>query len=525
VLSLKPRHSLVFQALVVFILFVVCIGSINILINYSLGKKSIEKNTLAVTTGLISTVEPSAQIATFLNDKNLANEIVRGLLSNDLVAKVLLLDSSGNELSSDIKIFQSKSLAVKRELYSPFETGEVVGSISIELNHEVIDALNQRYLLSLLMPLALQTVLVSTIIALFIWVYIKPKVEHFLEDINNLNLEQGEILPLKERKSEVDSLRDYINKLIEQMYNLLQAERSLRHKSEIQQRKFQAIYDNARSGIALSDRDGTILSLNNACAYICQVIDADTDAEDNIIDLFASHDFEVQSEILACLQDSTRLHLEIFYPSNFIDGGTWLQISLTPIDEVSVLTIVNDITALKQESLDAKLQARTDPLTQLGNRLGFDQEFKKRIAKTGQGMQSLTLMSIDLDQFKQVNDRFGHDMGDQVLLHVTHQLKEVTRQSDYCARIGGDEFNILLDNMEQSLSAKIARRIVDSLQTPIKFPDQIEVCIGASIGVVFVPQGVWAHTDTLLKRADQTMYKIKNNGKNNFAIVDYSSTA
>ncbi len=523
--SLKLRNSLVFQALVVFILFVVCIGAINIALNYSIGKESIRLNTLSSANGLLNTVEPSAQVAAFLNDKNLAKEIVRGLLSNDLIAKVILLDSSNNELSSGNKEIQTFNVAVNKELYSPFDTGEVVGVIKVELNQAVISRLNRSYLFNLLMPLALQTLAVSLIIALFIWQYIKPKVEAFLEDINGLDIEKGEVLPLTARKSEVDALRGYINHLIERMYNLVKTERLLRNKSEIQQRKFQAIYDNARSGIALSDRDGKILSLNNACTFICQSINSEANTGTNLINLLAANDYEVQTELSVCLKDSTRLHLEIFYPNNVSDGGIWLQISLTPVDETSVMAIINDITALKKESLEAKLQARTDPLTQLGNRLGFDQEFKKRINKTAQGLQSLTLMTIDLDQFKQVNDRLGHDVGDQVLLYVANQLQEVIRQNDYCARIGGDEFNILLDNMNQTQSAVIARRIVDSFKFPIHLTEQTHVCIGASIGVVFVPQGVQAQKESLLKRADRTMYKIKHNGKNNFAIVDYSVSA
>lgn len=320
---------------------------------------------------------------------------------------------------------------------------------------------------------------------------------------------------------EIARITEYINGLIDRMFAALNSERELRQASETQHKQIAAIIENARSGIFVADKTGKLLSLNQACQAIGLRHGNALTPGCNIVDMLPPSLDGASNQITKCLGKAQKLHLEIFLPPQNGKREMWLQLNLTPIDQDTAQGVINDITALKSESIAAQTLARTDPLTQLGNRLGFETEFNRRLANTGDGKQSLTLMSIDLDQFKAVNDTYGHDTGDQVLIYVAHQLQQITRNSDYICRMGGDEFNIVLDDISQEMSAKLAGRIVGRLQEAIVLQPDQSVQIGASIGVVFVPKGGKVLADDLLRKADKTMYQVKHGGRNNFAVVNF----
>lgn len=162
-------------------------------------------------------------------------------------------------------------------------------------------------------------------------------------------------------------------------------------------------------------------------------------------------------------------------------------------------------------------EANFDSLTGLLNRSSFEQKLTTLIESSKTKQSLIGVLFVDLDKFKQVNDNYGHDIGDELLKQVARILKSSVRQADVVARLGGDEFMLILSELQSSeAAAKIAAKIVTSLSEPIKVSAR-DVCIGASIGVsIFPHDGKTAQE--LIKRADTAMYSVKASGRNHFEV-------
>ena len=153
-------------------------------------------------------------------------------------------------------------------------------------------------------------------------------------------------------------------------------------------------------------------------------------------------------------------------------------------------------------------QATTDQLTGLANRRRFHDRWASAL---GDSVGPTALLYIDLDGFKPVNDTFGHEAGDAVLVGVAERIKGIMRAGDVVARLGGDEFAVILPWTNDATADQVAQRIVESLAEPFDTPTR-QVYIGASIGVISAVNG--AEPDGELRRADTAMYAAKASGRN-----------
>lgn len=166
-------------------------------------------------------------------------------------------------------------------------------------------------------------------------------------------------------------------------------------------------------------------------------------------------------------------------------------------------------------------QAHFDPLTQLPNRLLFNDRLAESLNRASREKNEMALIFIDLDDFKDINDTKGHEAGDIVLKEIAKRLAEMTRTSDTIARLGGDEFVMILEQIQhKSDLPHIAQKIIDSLTEPIVLDDHSTCKVGASLGISIFPEHA-SDKDELLKLADKAMYAAKDSGKNCFRI--YSS--
>lgn len=190
-----------------------------------------------------------------------------------------------------------------------------------------------------------------------------------------------------------------------------------------------------------------------------------------------------------------------------------------PINAFTQLTTFGFVAALifyARSLLDReKLAASTDRTTGLTNSRGFYPLVTLAVATCRRGARPLTLAYIDIDNFKCVNDHFGHQRGDALLIEVAHILKSSLRASDVVARLGGDEFAVCLPETSSSQAAPLLERIRAKLATVM--PDS-ECKVSASIGAVCwkVPPD---NVETMLIAADQVMYQVKGQGKNRVELV------
>jgi diguanylate cyclase (GGDEF)-like protein len=157
--------------------------------------------------------------------------------------------------------------------------------------------------------------------------------------------------------------------------------------------------------------------------------------------------------------------------------------------------------------------AYADALTGLPNRRLFNDELRRMRAQAARDNTPCTLLLIDLDHFKQVNDTLGHDAGDALLVEVARRLRLCVRETDRVARLGGDEFAVLLCNTDGKHDVdQVAQRIVDSVAEPIAFGTHL-MRVGASIGAAAF-NGALANDDALYKQADLALYRAKSAGRN-----------
>lgn len=167
-------------------------------------------------------------------------------------------------------------------------------------------------------------------------------------------------------------------------------------------------------------------------------------------------------------------------------------------------------------------EARRDPLTDLPNRRLLWDQLRVHISKNKQFGQMMGILFIDLDRFKGINDRFGHETGDHVLEIMAHRLRHILRRGDTVGRLGGDEFVLLVQNLKSPVEASlIARRILRIIESPLNCDGQ-SLQISASIGISLCPQHGF-DPKTLLKNADATMYRVKNQGGGNFEVFQDSA--
>lgn len=216
------------------------------------------------------------------------------------------------------------------------------------------------------------------------------------------------------------------------------------------------------------------------------------------------------------------LHVEPLYENDH--SYALLQICDTTNTSTRVYKLKNLIKELETEYTKIKVSEKIskhlslhDSLTGLPNRLAFKDRLAWAVSNALRSESRFAVMYIDTDGFKQINDTYGHEIGDQVLIEVAHRLKGSIRSTDCVARLGGDEFSIILNQLKDDDDAKIvAKNLTKAFEAPI-LVNAIEIHLSASIGISLFPKHGQDPTE-LLKLADMAMYRIKKNGKCGYAF-------
>lgn len=177
--------------------------------------------------------------------------------------------------------------------------------------------------------------------------------------------------------------------------------------------------------------------------------------------------------------------------------------------------LLNEMTSRKQKHLFGL--AHFDQLTGLPNRTLLMDRLNQAISVSNRALRAISLLFIDLDGFKPVNDTYGHAIGDRLLKEVAERLAGCLREGDTAARLGGDEFVIVLLESDLERAMTVAHRILGTLRVPYEFGKKTISSISASIGIAEYPEHA-EDIDSLLTSADNAMYLAKKSGKNQFAV-------
>ncbi len=297
--------------------------------------------------------------------------------------------------------------------------------------------------------------------------------------------------------------------------------RQLSHKVEARTRElmatrenFKNLYKTALVGLFRSSIDGTkIYAANPAFAKLFG-FESDTQAIEKFVPNKSHVDKTQIDELMGRLFKEGKVD-EFEFQGRRLDGSTrdFLLNAFLYKEEGYIEGAILDITERKKNDEIILKLAMTDPLTGLANRNRFNNKLDEAIASSNRFKQMIGLLLIDLDDFKPVNDNYGHMVGDKLLLHVANVLKENFREVDTPARMGGDEFAVILNGVQSREDAfRLAKKVLGRLTAAAQI-DEHSIQIGTSMGLCFFPDD--AHDpEEMLHNADKALYKAKELGKN-----------
>ncbi|MGK2953817.1 MAG: diguanylate cyclase [Thiobacillus sp.] len=217
-------------------------------------------------------------------------------------------------------------------------------------------------------------------------------------------------------------------------------------------------------------------------------------------------------------RETARIHDQNLMSALLGITGLWTGLALLGLYRETIRLIGAGIHA---EQTIRKLSLH-DPLTGLANRRFVRENEKHLIAGAKRSGKQMAVLAVDLDDFKAVNDRYGHAAGDTVIVTAAERMKLLLRESDVIARFGGDEFVIVLGMVDNAATAReVAGRVVESLCQPIPLAEGATAQIGASVGIAMCCTGSETLND-LLKKADAALYAAKREGKNTYREADAS---
>ncbi len=209
-----------------------------------------------------------------------------------------------------------------------------------------------------------------------------------------------------------------------------------------------------------------------------------------------------------------------------IGGGCYALVKKIPIllpdKKIGLFGIIFDISEYRKVQLEveklklAKVQSRTDPLTGLANRRYLEEHYAQLLKTNIDHQKPIGLLHIDLDYFKEINDCQGHLLGDAVLKHVSKTLKTCLGQKDFIARVGGDEFVVVIYEKNQSELQSIAQNIISKVNLPTEI-EKHKLALSLSVGVAVAEQGNTS-LNRLLKFADLALYRAKHNGRGRYEL-------
>jgi len=279
------------------------------------------------------------------------------------------------------------------------------------------------------------------------------------------------------------------------------------------------VFESTTEGIVITDADRRIVDINRAFTTITGYTPDDILGENISILQSGRHNEEFYREMWASVNENGSWQGEIWDRRKNGDvNPRWLSIS--PVTEdggriVRYIGLFSDISVMKQTQDQLYRMAHYDSLTGLPNRRFFHDRLQGDIEQARRAMETLALMFVDLDGFKLINDNLGHRAGDLLLREVADRIKECVRESDMVARMGGDEFTVILSQLKSSPSAVlVARKILKRIYEPVMLEGQ-ELFVSSSIGISIFPDDAEV-VEGLLQCADTALYKAKELGKNGY---------
>lgn len=477
--------------------------------------------TVTMLNQLLDTVEGTAAIAAYSRNEQIAQDVLRGLLKNDVVYKVQIKSEQGFELELSKDSITSSEQTIKRSLVSPFDDGEVLGYILVQptAQFKLIEAKHG----AISNALTSITIIAITSIAIFLITRsnISKPLTHVSNTLHAIRVGHKQRIPEIKRNSndELGRLIFDINNLLTVLEDKYNNEITLRKKVESIEQQLRYIFNSTSAGLFLLDENGKLLTFNKKLETIFRNSFSDTSFKNSLLSSFFLEQ-EKFNDLIAEALESNQLETQDFSLCVAKDTDlVWIHCLISKIIDESGHTFIEgvifDVTKRVEIEKAIAHEANHDALTGLLRRQAAQITYQQHI-RTIDNLKT-SFLFLDLDGFKQANDTYGHLAGDKVLVITSQRLVESVRNLDIVCRLGGDEFLIILIDCSEANVHRIAKNIISSVQKNIPIDNSIEVNIGVSMGIAHSDKDL-VDFDLLSQAADKVMYEVKRQGKNGYCV-------
>lgn len=297
-----------------------------------------------------------------------------------------------------------------------------------------------------------------------------------------------------------------------------------RRAAHHQRRLTAGVFSSAAEGIIITSADGAIVDVNAAFEDITGYARAEVLGRNPRLLSSGRQDKAFYRDMWRSIEQSGSWSGEVW---NRRKCGEFYVERLTIAgirDDEGVLThhvgVFADITRQKQQAQHLEHIAHYDPLTGLANRRLLADRLQQAMGRARRHGAGVAVACLDLDGFKAVNEAHGHECGDELLVALGRRIQDAVRESDTTCRLGGDEFVVVFDGVESLQACQpLMARLLQAIAEPLTVAGT-RLCVSASAGLAFYPQGEDVDADQLIRQADQAMYDAKMAGKNRFCLFD-----
>ncbi len=505
------------------------VASLFILVTLEITQQRAQEHAITRLNELIDSTGVMAGVACFANDATLAAETAQAFVKNSEVLTVIIragdhdheLARATRSGAKPIEKTGAQFAPLSRPVYSPFDNTTRVGEIQVTPNWEKIEATvaeDVRYAGSILVLVTFGIVgVIATVVTFLV---VRP-VKAISDSLHAMDASLGEslLVPTRHATNELGRLVGDINDLVLRLRDSLLQE----HESHLQQviseklRLAAEVFKHSQEGIMITDSNNLIVTVNQAFSQITGYTEDEVVGKSPRMLSSGRQNKEFYSELWSTLLAKGHWKGEIWNRRK--DGEIipkWFSIN-TVRDQsnqvVNYVAIFSDISERKHAEEKIDFLAYHDALTNLPNRVLLRDRFAHAKAAAIRDHSGIAMMFVDLDNFKRINDSFGHQVGDQLLIQVVERIRGLVRQTDTICRQGGDEFIVLLpDMLDPQVATRITQDILDAISAPLSLGGHT-VSVSASVGIALFPSD-GDDFDTLMKSADAAMYDAKASGKN-----------
>lgn len=479
-------------------------------------------------------IEKPLSLSLYSDNQQMTREILKGLTNHPFILKAAFINPKRTLLfhPSNLAKENKKAPELKLPISSFFDNQIKIGELLIFIDEQQIDHQASTVTKKRMMDFLIFSFFITLFSFFIIYKALICPIKKIAANIDGINLDEKKQKLLLKRPTfdPLNTLVNTTNSLLNKAYERIQQEKLQRNQSEKHAEQFRLLFEKACAGIGLLDNNNTLIMANPT---LLALIGEDKPLDKKTLKTKGlstfGHYFAEPNKINACIaqfkknNDISVFTIDMQLRSKAHTNEHWVHCLLSKIQtnspsEESLLEILMyDITERAKREQHIIYEAEHDPLTLLLNRRACLNRLEVALQNATKRNCYVAILLVDLDGFKEVNDLYGHEAGDKVIVEIAKRIKAFFRSSDIVARWGGDEFLISFSYDPHYIHAvsEITQDLQKQIATPIFIEKTVSVLIHSSIGISLYPLHDKKVT-ALIEKADSAMYKVKHQIKNHF---------